>query len=69
MKSTLTIRILIVLGIILTYSTSVFSTELKNRTALLIGNAAYQEGRLSAPVLDARALGREWQSNRMCRVH
>jgi hypothetical protein len=30
----------------------------KNRTALVIGNAAYLEGRLSAPVLDAKALAK-----------
>jgi hypothetical protein len=30
----------------------------KNRTALVIGNADYLEGRLSAPVLDAQALAK-----------
>ncbi|OAD22683.1 peptidase C14 caspase catalytic subunit p20, partial [Candidatus Thiomargarita nelsonii] len=44
----------VLLGLILTYSQSVFSAT--PRTALVIGNAAYQEGPLSAPVRDARAL-------------
>jgi uncharacterized caspase-like protein len=57
LKSTLTIHIFIVLGIILTYSDFVFSSG-QNRTALVIGNAAYQEGRLNAPVLDAQALAK-----------